>query len=245
MSLRPALTKVHQAAVRKPAGGSGKGARTQPGTKKRPGAQLEQLETRRAKTPSERLPARDGVASGSRGKRSAREPIEDPDPHLYSDSEQEWSEIVEDADSEEGEGTTDEDAVDDDAVAEAKAKRLRNGKGKSGEKGKKEEPVFTRKEVEALLQKERAKHHLPATPTPPTRPPGDDALDVPAPGPSSRSIHELDKAAQSVLRLACQTWVKSEESKGRIVLTKKWRFFAQDRFHPSAIPCDGNAIEGT
>jgi hypothetical protein len=92
-----------------------------------------------------------------------------------------------------------------------------------GEKGKKEEPVFTRKEVEALLQKERAKHHLPATPTPPTRPHGDDELDVPAPGPSSRSIHELDKAAQSVLRLAAQNWVKSEESKGRIDFTKKWR----------------------
>jgi hypothetical protein len=135
---------------------------------------------------------------------------------------------VSDAGSEEeeaGSEETDEDAVDDDAEAEAeaKAKRSRNGKGKVGEKGKKEEPVFTRKEVEALLQKERAKHHLPATPTPPTRPHGDDELDVIAPGPSSRSIHELDKAAQSVLRLACQTWVKSEESKGRIVFTKKWR----------------------
>ena len=82
--------------------------------------------------------------------------------------------------------------------------------------------MFTREQVEALLQKERAKHHLPATPTPPTRPPGDDALDVPAPGPSSRSIGELDKAAQSVLRLAAQNWVKSEESKGRIDFTKKW-----------------------
>ena len=99
--------------------------------------------------------------------------------------------------------------MDDDAVAEAKAKRSRNGKGKSGEKGKKEEPVFTRKEVEALLQKERAKHHLPATPTPPTRPHGDDELDVIAPGPSSRSIHELDKAAQSVLRLAAQNCEES------------------------------------
>ena len=124
-----------------------------------------------------------------------------------------------------GSEETEEDAVDDDAEAEAeaKAKRSRNGKGKVREKGKKEEPVFTRKEVEALLQRERAKRHQPATPTPPTRPHGDDEFDVPAPGPSSRPFHELDKTAQSVLRNACQTWVKSEESKGRIVFTKKWR----------------------
>jgi hypothetical protein len=124
-----------------------------------------------------------------------------------------------------GSEETEEDAEDDDAEAEAeaKAKRSRSGKGKVGEKGKKEEPYFTRKEVEALLQKEREKHHLRATPTPPTRPHGDDEFDVPAPAPSSRPFHELDKAAQSVLRLSCQTWVKSEESKGRIVFTKKWR----------------------
>ena len=105
MSPRPALTKVHQAAVRQPAGGSGQGARTQPGTKKRVGAQLEQLETRRA-TPSQRLPARDGVASGSRGKQPELVPIEDPDRQLNSDSEQEWSETGEDAESPE-EGTSD------------------------------------------------------------------------------------------------------------------------------------------
>jgi hypothetical protein len=125
-----------------------------------------------------------------------------------------------------GSEETEEDAEDDDAEAEAEAKAKRakrSGKGKVGEKGKKEEPYFTRKEVEALLQKEREKHHLRATPTPPTRPHGDDEFDVPAPAPSSRPFHELDKAAQSVLRLACQTWVKSEESKGRIVFTKKWR----------------------
>ena len=113
---------------------------------------------------------------------------------------------------------------DAEAEAEAKAKRAkRSGKGKVGEKGKKEEAKFTRKEVEALLQKEREKHHPRATPTPPTCPHGDDEFDVPAPAPSSRPFHELDKAAQSVLRNACQTWVKSEESKGRIVFTKKWR----------------------
>ena len=71
-----------------------------------------------------------------------------------------------------------------------------------------------------FLQKERSKQNLPATPTPPTRPPGDDARDVPAQG--LRSIEEPDKAAQSVLRLAAQNWVKSEESKGRIDFTKKW-----------------------
>ena len=198
MAPRAALTNVHQAAVRQPAGGSGQHPRTQPGTKKRPGAQLEQLETRRSKTPSRRPHARDGVASGSRGKQPELVPIEDPDRQLNSDSEQEgeqWEGNVSDAGSEEeeaGSEETEEDAVDDDAEAEAeaKAKRSRNGKGKVREKGKKEEPLFTRKEVEALLQKERAKHHLPATPTPPTRPHGDDEFDVPAPGPSSRPFHD-------------------------------------------------------
>jgi hypothetical protein len=83
---------------------------------------------------------------------------------------------VSDAGSEEeeaGSEETEEDAVDDDAEAEAeaKAKRSRNGKGKVREKGKKEEPVFTRKEVEALLQRERGCEASPTRYPYPAHPP--------------------------------------------------------------------------
>jgi hypothetical protein len=128
----------------------------------------------------------------------------------------------EDAGSEE----TEEDADDDDAEAEAEAKAKRakrSGKGKVGDKGKKEEVSFTWEEVKALLQKEREKHHRRATPTPPTRPHGDDEFDVPAPAPSSCPFRELDKEAQAELRNACQTWARSEGEQGRIDFSKKWR----------------------
>ena len=94
-------------------------------------------------------------------------------------------------------------------------------KGKLGEKGKKGEPMFTRKQFEALLQKERSKNNLPATPTPPTPLPLTDARDVPAQG--LRSILELDPAGRSALRSSAQIWVKSEVTKGRIDHSKKWK----------------------
>ena len=115
-------------------------------------------------------------------------------------------------------GTTDDDA---EAEAEAKTKRSRTPKCKLGEKGKKGEPMFTRKQFEALLEKERSKINLPATPTRPTPLPLTDARDVPAQG--LRSIQELDPAGRSALRASAQIWVKSELTKGRIDHTKKWK----------------------
>ena len=188
MAPRAALKKVHAAAVRETAGGSGQARRIQQGTNKRAGEQLKRLETRRAHAPPGRPHSRDGVSSGSKGKRSEREPRADPDRELISGSEQEWEGDVGEEEEEAGSEETEEDAEDDDAEAEAEAnakRAKRSGKGKVGEKGKKEEPYFTRKEVEALLQKEREKHHRRATPTPPTRPHGDDEFVVPAPAPSS------------------------------------------------------------
>ena len=230
MAPRAALNKVRTAAVRETAGGSGQARRIQQGTDKRAGVQLKNLETRRAHVPPGRPHSRDGVSRGSKGKRAVREPSEDPDPELNSGSEQEGTEWEGNVGSEEenaGSEETEEDADDDDAEVEANAKRAkrakRSGKGKVGDKGKKEEVLFTWEEVKALLQKEREKHHRRATPTPPTRPHGDDEFVVPAPAPSSCPFLELDKAAQGELWNSCQTWVRSEEEKGRIDYSKKWR----------------------
>ena len=139
MAPRAALNKVRTAAVRETAGGSGQARRIQQGTDKRAGQ-----ETRRAHVPPGRPHSRDGVSSGSKGKRSVREPSEDPDPELNSGSEQEGTEWEGNVGSEEenaGSEETEEDADDDDVEAEANAKRAkrakRSGKGKVGEKGKK------------------------------------------------------------------------------------------------------------
>ena len=83
--------------------------------------------------------------------------------------------------------------------------------------------MFTAKQVEMLLEKERAKKTLlpplPATPTPPTS--TDARGHVPAQG--LRSFGELDAAGQSALRASAQLWVKGEAGKGRIDHTKKWK----------------------
>jgi hypothetical protein len=90
MSPRAALKKVHQAAARQPAGGSGKRPRTQTGTTKRPGTNLENLEqARRSKTYSRNVEgSRDGVVSKSRGKQPVPVPIQAPDSQLNSTSDE-------------------------------------------------------------------------------------------------------------------------------------------------------------
>jgi hypothetical protein len=109
--------------------------------------------------------------SGSRGKQPVPVPIEAPDPQLNSASDEDWEGNGDDSESA-GDGTTDDDA-DAEAEAEANAKRSRTLKAKLGEKGKKGEPMFTRKQFEALLEKERAKNNLklPATYPNPAHPP--------------------------------------------------------------------------
>ena len=140
-------------------------------------------------------------------------------------------------------GTTDEDA---EVEAEAKTKRSRTPKGKLGEKkGKKGEPMFTRKQFEALLQKERSKNNLPATPTPPTPLPLTDVRAVPAQG--LRSVEELDAAGRSAMRQSAQIWVRSEVTKGRIDHSKKWKeqagvgdpdsIISKSLFHFAALKC--------
>ena len=54
MAPRASLKKVHAAAVRETAGGSGQARRIQQGTNKRAGEQLKRLETRRAHAPPRR-----------------------------------------------------------------------------------------------------------------------------------------------------------------------------------------------
>jgi hypothetical protein len=74
--------------------------------------------------------------------------------------------------------------------------------------------MFTAKQVEMLLEKERAKKTLlpplPATPTPPTS--TDARGHVPAQG--LRSFGELDAAGQSALRASAQLWVKGRRGRG-------------------------------
>ena len=73
MSPRAALKKVHQAAARQPAGGSGKRPRTQTGKKQSPGTNLENLEAQRSKTSSRNVEGlRGGGVSGSRRKQRSR-----------------------------------------------------------------------------------------------------------------------------------------------------------------------------